>query len=184
MSWNLVSPQTNTDPHFSCLISSTVRLAYLADYWRKLTYIFDHELNWYAAFTLSEFAKSWWMTWIWALIEPCTSIMAACLPTLRPLVDGLGDKHPWIGKLFGALYPRTLFSRSTKYSSSGPESSTEMSKVQVGAKKGVEVSVARVGPSRPDRGASQLYWPQREAERSPRDASVDVMHKIDERDMV
>lgn len=182
------------------MFSSTIRLAYLADYWRKLNFIFAHEKDWYATFTLAEFAKSWWMTWIWALIEPCTSIMAACLPTLRPLVDGRGEEHTWLTKIFGALYPKTLFSRSAKYGNANSESSTKLSKVHVMVKKDVEVSAASVSPgqdisyckieswsqanARPEWKTSRLNLAQHEVIGDGRVGSAGATQKIQEKELV
>ena len=58
---------------------------------------------------------------IWSLIEPCVSILAACLPTFGPLVKSQLS----LGSLVRSLLPsshRFYFKRSTGGSESGKES--------------------------------------------------------------
>ncbi|KAF7871865.1 hypothetical protein EAF04_003972 [Stromatinia cepivora] len=63
-----------------CIVASLVRLYYIATF-----YIIKHP-------TPEESASAIFHAFIWAIIEPCTSIIAASLPTYAPLIKKIYSK--------------------------------------------------------------------------------------------
>lgn len=84
---------------FFCVIASIVRLGYMV----QISFLTERD---------RQFSSTAFYCYIWSVIEPCTSIIAACLPTLAPL---LKDDRGLMSLLRSVM---SMFSTSRTHSSS------------------------------------------------------------------
>ncbi|ESZ99596.1 GPCR, PTH-type [Sclerotinia borealis F-4128] len=125
-----------------CIIASVVRLYYIVTF-----YIIKHP-------TPEESASAIFHAFIWAIIEPCTSIIAASLPTYAPIIKKLYSKG-----YLNALGP---FSSRKDTIDSVKKSTTRVGTNGVGARNDTQVS------GRPERSGGK-GWTEL---RSPRGVDV------------